>query len=105
MFKTIEIEINGSIVKNLAASKIGKLNALIERKLESIEQLDKYKTLSDQSIENLKSIYQEEIKIITNSIAFLEAIKKYLTDSKKYHLSLREINFLDNNNEIDYKNE
>jgi len=103
MFKQILVKKNGVEIKKLASRK----KVLLQTRKEKIEEANNdimnTHSLSTEQRKELVVKNGETIETIDGSIIFCEVIVEHLLDDQTFELSIREINFLMNNQEIDYK--
>lgn len=103
MFEQILVKKNGAEIKRMAARK----RALLQTKKQKIEESNNDIGLSAflNNDQKEKTITRNNkiIEDIDDSIIFCEVIVEHILDEDTFSLSIREINFLMNNQEVSYK--
>jgi hypothetical protein len=103
MFEQILVEKNGAEIKRMAARKKVLLQTSKQRIEESIADIMSGAFLNVNQKEVAIVDNKKIIEDIENSITFCEVIVEHLSDEVTFKLSIREINFLMNNQEWSYK--
>lgn len=101
LFQDIHVDMSGTTIKQLAANKLGRLLATKERNLEQISSSIDKSIIPQNHKTSLKDDLQSTNLKIDQVVIFLETMKKYLNDGQTYTLTMRELYFLENADEIE----
>jgi hypothetical protein len=103
MFEQILVKKNGAEIKRMAARKKALLQTSRQKVEESSNDIMQSAFLNMQQKEIMIIDNKKMIEEIDGSIIFCEVIVEHIPDEITFDLSIREINFLMNNQEWSYK--
>lgn len=102
MFNTLTCTVPNELLKKLAANKVGKLKAQIDKFNEDILNQKRSSIKEELKTKNEQEM-RETIEKIFRSISFLETLQKYIDESKHSVITVRELDFLENSQLYDYE--
>lgn len=103
MFEQILVNKNGAEIKRMAARKKALLQTSRQKVEESISDIMQSAFLNMNQKEMMIIDNKKMIEEIDSSVIFCEVIVEHIPDEITFELSIREINFLMNNQEWSYK--